>query len=221
MRSKVDEVRAEIKAIHYQHTTSGTYEGRLSDKQAEKQYRELLDLLPEVPGLTNDEIALLTEEINSKINKIGVYIDPDYNTDTIKSFEDFEKAIERIHYQHRYDAGAMFGTLTEDEAKRDYNTLLSLLSEIPSLSVKQMEKLRNEINSRIDNIPKIEEEKVVERRTYREEKVKAFEDAKNRFNRLGFFTKLKLRRQKQSPEHQDVKFMTAEEINGLYKKLSK
>ena len=125
-RSKVDEVRREIKAINYQHVTSHTYEGKLSDEEARREYQKLLDILPDIPGLTNDERNMLQDEIQQRIDTLGKYEHSAYNLDTITDEESFRKAVDRVHYEHRYDAGAMFGTLTDYEAEKDYNTLLSL-----------------------------------------------------------------------------------------------
>ena len=46
---KIEEVRSVIKAINKQHTTSGTYEGRLSDEEALSDYQQLIEALPSIP----------------------------------------------------------------------------------------------------------------------------------------------------------------------------
>ena len=78
----------------------------------------------------------------------------DLASHNIKNVEDFKKAIEKVHYEHRYDAGAMMGTLTANEAKRTYERLLNALDTIPDLSeeesiIDQFEHLR-ELNSGLD-----------------------------------------------------------------------
>lgn len=217
MTRKIDLVRAEIENIHYQHVTPGTYQGRWDDDEARREYTILLESLPEIPGLSLEEIEILKKEIQYKIDKIGVYVDPDYNVDTIKNSNDFRKAIERVHHQHRYDAGAMFGTLTPDEAERDYNTLLQLLNEIDWLTEEEKVEFRAEIATRIENIPKVQQEKRAERIAYDQAFDKAFAEAKKRFDKLSFFEKMKLRRARKAPEHQKTDFMTIEDVNRLYR----
>lgn len=217
MTRKIDLVRAEIENIHYQHVTPGTYHGRWDDDEARREYTILLESLPEIPGLSLEEIEILKKEIQYKIDKIGVYVDPDYNVETIKNSNDFRKAIERVHHQHRYDAGAMFGTLTADEAERDYNTLMQLIDEVEGLTEEEKVEFRTEIATRIENIPKVQQEKRAERIAYDQAFDKAFAEAKKRFDKLSFFEKMKLRRARKAPEHQKTDFMTIEDVNRLYR----
>ena len=69
--------------------------------------------------------------------------------------------IARIHFEHRYDAGAMFGTLTDGEAKRTYEILARRIPEIPGLTEEERNELLQEIAKRIENIPQVENEKVL------------------------------------------------------------
>lgn len=78
--------------------------------------------------------------------------------------------IARIHFEHRYDAGAMFGTLTEDEAKRTYETLARRIPGIPGLTEEEKSELLQEIAKRIENIPQVENEKVLYPDEYPEER---------------------------------------------------
>lgn len=67
--------------------------------------------------------------------------------------------IARIHFEHRYDAGAMFGTLTDYEAKFTYEKLARMIPEIPGLTAQEREELLQEVEVRIQNIPQVEREK--------------------------------------------------------------
>lgn len=67
--------------------------------------------------------------------------------------------IARIHFEHRYDAGAMFGTLTDYEAKYTYEKLAQMIPKIPGLTAQEREDLLQEIEVRIKNIPQVEKEK--------------------------------------------------------------
>lgn len=67
--------------------------------------------------------------------------------------------IARIHFEHRYDAGAMFGTLTEYEAKHAYEKLAQMIPKIPDLTSQEKEELLQEVEVRIQNIPRVEKEK--------------------------------------------------------------
>ena len=217
MTKKIDMVREEIKNIHYYHVTPGTYHGRWTDDEARLKYTELLNSLPKMPGLSAEDIEILKEEIQYKISKIGVYVHSYYNADNIKNANDFEKAIERVHYEHRYDAGAMFGTLTDYEAESDYRVLFNLLDEVKGLTEEEKTRLRAEILTRIEKIPEVHEEKRAERKAYDDAFAQAFEDAKARFEKLSFFEKVKLRKKNKAPEDQKLKFMTIDEVNKLYR----
>ena len=217
-KSKLEEVRAEVKAINEDNTTYGTYEGRLDDAHAKIKYEQLLNALPEIPGLSNEDIEILEREIKQRIASLGKYRHSEYNIDTITNEEEFRKAVDRVHYQHRYDAGAMFGTLTDYEAKKDYQVLLSLLDDIYGLSNDFKAEMKALIQKKIDNIPAVETEKMEERQAYKEEFQQAFMEAKERFNSFGFFKKMKLRKEGKAPEQLNTKFLGIKEVNSLYRK---
>lgn len=217
MKPKIDLVRAEMKNINFYHVTKGTYEGGFSDAEAKIEYTNLLNALPEIPGLSEEEIEILKEEIQHRISMVGTDMHHAYNIDTIKNVEDFKKAIEKVHYEHRYDAGAMMGTLTPQEAERDYKAILSLVDEVKGLTDKEKEELRAEIQTKLENIPQVQQEKREEREAYDEELNREFEAAKARFASLSFFERRKLKKAKKAPENQDLKFMTVDDVKRLYK----
>ncbi len=216
--SKLEEVRNEIKRINEQNIAYGTYEGRIDDEAAKSEYQELLDSLMEIPGLSVDDIVVLQQEIQQRMNTIGKYKHSVYNLDNIIDEETFRKAVERVHYQHRYDAGAMFGTLSPNEAERDYNILLILLDDVIGLSDNFKEEMRGLIQQKIDNIPAVQQEKIEEYKTYQAEHKKAFEEAKERFNKLGLFQKLKLKKQGKAPEQLNAEDLGIDQVNALYRK---
>lgn len=216
--SKIEEVRKEINAIHKDNTSYGTYEGRLSDHAAKKAYEEILNALHEIPGLSIDDIIQLEKELKQRINTIGKYSHLGYNIDNVTNEEDFRKAVEQVHYEHRYDAGAMFGTLTAYEAEKDYNILLELLNDILGLTEEFKTEMRALIQQKIDAIPEVEKEKKEEQKKYEEEYKKAFEEAKKRFNSLSFFQKLKLRKEGKSLEQIDLNRLGIDQVNSLYRK---
>lgn len=218
-KSNVDRVREALNAIDYNHKEgTSVMMGPLSDKEAKEEYMKLLASLPEIPGITEDEIKLLTTEITNKINKIGVYVHPEYNEEKLTNYDEVIAAIERVHYQHRYDAGAMFGTLTVLEATNDYNRILGLLPKIESLTDEQRRELSAVIRTKIGQIPKVEEEKEAERVAAEEEFFNAFQEAKGRFKKLSVFQKIKLSLKGMAPNQIDQVFMTTDDMNNLYRK---
>ena len=216
--NKIEEVRREIMEINKQNSVYGTYETRLSDEAAKAAYEEILGALHEIPGLSIDDIIQLEKEIQQRINTIGKYRNSEYNIDNVSDEKKFRKAVERVHYQHRYDAGAMFGTLSADEAERAYNTLLELLNDVIGLSDSFKAEMTALIERKITEIPKVELEKIEEYKRYQAKAHMAFNQAKARFNELGFFKKLKLRREGMAPEQIDVDIIGIEGVNALYRK---
>ena len=215
MVPKIEEVRSVIKAINKQHTTSGTYDGRLSDEEALSDYQQLIEALPSIPGLSEEDIKVLTVEIEKHIDKIHNPVDERYNLDTITNEEEFRKAIETIHYEHRYSAGGTFGPLTEGEALWDYRLLLGLLDQMNNLNAEVKETLRKEVQSKIDSTSKVEEEKRADRLAVEEEE---FSKAKERFNRLSSFEKLKLKLKGQAPEQLNRESMDSLDYRRMYRK---
>ena len=215
MVPKIEEVRKAIKDINYQHTTSGTYEGKLSDEEALSDYKKLLEALPSIPGLSEDDIKVLTTEIEKYISRVYNPVDERYNEDTITNEEQFRKAIERIHYEHRYSAGGTFGPLTEGEAVSDYRLLISLLDKMDNLTPEVKDVLRKEVQDKIESTASVEEEKRADRRAIKEEE---FAKAKGRFNELSAFTKLKLKLKGQAPEQLNQDSMDTRDLRGLYRK---
>ena len=71
-------------------------------------------------------------------------------------------AIDAIHYEHRYDAGAMIGVLNAAEAETEYKKLQELLDVIPELGDEEREILKREISEKIKKIPEVEAEKDAE-----------------------------------------------------------
>ena len=125
--------------------------------------------------------------------------------------------IEGIHYEHRHDAGAMFGTLTAVEAKRTYERLLNALDTIPDLSEEERDELRREIQSRIENIPNVEKEKDDEYEENKRMYDEAFNEAKTRFAALSPIKQVQLRMKKKDPDSLNYEFMGLDEIKGLYR----
>jgi hypothetical protein len=214
MKPKIDEVKEVIENIHYQHITPGTYEGRLSDEEALKDYNELLEALPSIPGLSEEDIKVLTTEIEKKIGRIHNPVDERYNEDTITNEEEFRKAIEQIHYEHRYSAGGTMGPLTEGEACEYYRLLLNLLDKMDNLTPEVKETLRKEVQGKIDSTEKVEEAKMEDRRAVKAEE---FAKAKARFNRLSSFERLKLKLRGQTPDQVNYESMDMRDLRRLYK----
>ena len=63
----------------------------------------------------------------------------------------------------------MFGTLTVYEVEKDYNILLALLNDILDLSDDFKEEMTTLIKQKIDDIPKVENEKQEELKEYEED----------------------------------------------------
>ena len=215
MVPKIEEVRKVIKAINYQYTTSGTYAGRLTDEQALKDYNELLEALPSIPGLSEEDIKVLTTEIEKKIDRIHNPVDERYNVDTITNEEQFRKAIERVHYEHRYSAGGTFGPLTEGEAQYYYRLLIDLLDKIQGITPEVKDALRNEVQDKINSTATVEEEKRADKRAA---KAQEFSKAKGRFDKLSAFQKLKLNLKGEAPDKIDYDSLDMLDIRGLYRK---
>ena len=68
MLPKIEEVIKVIKIINEQHTTSGTYEGRLSDGEALWDYRLLLNLLDKMDNLSVEVKDVLRKEVQDKMD---------------------------------------------------------------------------------------------------------------------------------------------------------
>ena len=64
--------------------------------------------------------------------------------------------MERIHFEQRFDAGAMFDTLSAEEATRAYNGLLAKLPSIPGITDAERDTLQKEIERRIAEVPNVE-----------------------------------------------------------------
>lgn len=133
-------------------------------------------------------------------------------------YEQVVAAIEHIHYEHTVDAGAMFGTLTESEARHEYTKLLNALPNIPNLTDEERKTLAEMINAKIAAIPQVEAEQRAAYEAYEADKKAAFDAAKKRFDSLSTFEKLRLRQQKQDPNQIDVDWLTLPEIDQLYRK---
>ncbi len=218
-KTRVERVRDKIKLIDYEHKIgSSPMIGQISDEEARRSYRDLLAVLPSIPEITKEEIELLTKEINKKLNKVGVYVHPSYNSDVITDYDGVVKAIEKIHHEHRYDAGAMFGTLTEMEAINAYNILITILPEIESLTDEQRNDLSAQIRVKIGQTSIVEEEKKAEREAEKAEFDKAFEEAKERFKKLSIFQKIRLNLKGKNPEQLETEFMNVNDVNGLYRR---
>lgn len=127
------------------------------------------------------------------------------------------EAIEKIHFEHRHDAGAMFGTLTPDEAERDYRALSNSLDIMPGLTAEDIDELRQEIENRIQNIPQVEAEKEAEYQKDEQRKARAFENAKARYRQLSFFEKQKLKLEGKDPDSLDIEYMYPEHLDALYR----
>lgn len=133
-------------------------------------------------------------------------------------YELVQESMEAIHYEHRYDAGAMFGTLTAREAESTYRRLIAVIPKIPDLTKEEKEKLKAEIEAKIAAIPEVEEEKNAEYHEYEETKKRAFEAAKARFAALSVFEQFSLRQQKLDPENVDIEWKSIPEIEAMYTK---
>ena len=97
-------------------------------------------------------------------------------------YEQVVAAIEHIHYEHTIDAGSMWGTLTESEARHEYTKLLNALPNIPNLTDEERKTLAEMINAKIAAIPQIEAEQRAAYEEYEGKKNAAFEEAKQRQN---------------------------------------
>lgn len=142
------------------------------------------------------------------------------NTDYLlkTKFEQVVSVIEHINYQHTVDAGATYGTLTENEARHEYTNLLNTVSNIPDLTTEEKNTLEGMIQTKIANIPQIQAEQNATYKEYETKKKTAFESAKKRFESLSSFDKLRIKQMKQSPEQIDVDWLTLPEIEQLYRK---
>ena len=133
-------------------------------------------------------------------------------------YEQVVAAIEHIHYEHTVDAGAMWGTLTAQEAKGEYTSLLNMLPNIPDLTPEERAQLTDMINKKIAEIPVVERQQQEQAEQYEVLKHDAFEEAKKRFTSLSKFEQLRLRQMKQDPESIDKDWLSLQEIRRLYRK---
>lgn len=217
MTKKVDLVKTAIKIIEHKQKLGETNPERITQEQAASDYKELLTSLPLIPDLTIEERKELHNEINDKLFVLGFVDHSEYNATNLIDEETFIQAIERVNYQHRYDAGAMFGTLTEKEALRDYNIILSVLEQ-SELTPEVKETLKAMIDAKISQIPEVEAEKTSEEQQYTDRLMNAFNDAKIRFKNLSAYEKMIYKMQGKDPESLDPNNMEIEEVRGLYKK---
>lgn len=127
------------------------------------------------------------------------------------------KVIDRIHFEHRYDAGAMMGTLSAQEAERKYTQILNELNTIPGLTDEERDELSGQIETRIKNIPQVEAEKEAEDQEYKKNKNKAFEEAKTRYKNLSVFTQIRLKLARKDPNSIDTEWLQPEQIEDLYR----
>lgn len=213
--NKYEELKGAIEKVHYQHTVDAGMMGLLSDQEALKAYKEIMGTINQTTELTEEEIKELTNIISDKIDRIIHPRHPMYNEDLITNEEEFKVAIENIHYRQRYDDGIM-GTLNDGDAIKLYNILLGVLEKMKGLSPEVERALRKSVMVKIGQAPKVEREKIDEYNEYKVKQQVAFEAAKERFKSLSLFEKFKLYRLKQTPKHQDVDFMSVEEIDNLY-----
>ena len=217
MNKKVDLVRTAIRIIEHKHKLPVSNPESINQEQAASDYNELLAALPTIPDLTNEERKELSNEINDKMFRLGFVDHSEYNPTNLVDEETFTKAVERVNYQHRYDAGAMFGTLTAKEAERDYNIILGVLEE-SDLSPEVKEAIRAMIADKLEHIPDVEAEKRTEEQEYTDRLMNAFNDAKIRFKNLSAYERMIYKMQGKDPEHLDPNDMELEEVRGLYKK---
>ena len=133
-------------------------------------------------------------------------------------FEQVVAAIEHVHYEHTVDAGAMWGTLTAQEAKSEYTKLLNMLPNIPDLTPEEKTQLAEMINKKIAEIPAVERQMQENAEQYEVLKHDAFEEAKKRFSKLSKFEQLQLRQLKKDPESIDKDWLSLQEIRELYRK---
>ena len=177
--TKKQQVQAEIARIHFEHRyDAGALFGTLSASEAKGAYTKLAAMINSIPGLTDAEKEELRQEINVRIQNIPqVEMDKDEHPeeypdeceygvakDTLFKLkvEQVRDRIAKVHYEHRYDAGAMWGTLSASEAESEYVKLMGLLYSIPDITSEESDMLAEEIQERIDKIPEVEAEKDAE-----------------------------------------------------------
>lgn len=124
--------------------------------------------------------------------------------------------IEKVHYQHRHDAGAMFGTLSPEEAEKAYREILNRISTNHQLSSDDYQELTDLIESKINNIPQVEREKENEYQKSEQTWNNSFARAKQRFDQLSFFKKRRLRLEGKDPESLG-EVISAEQLDKLYR----
>ena len=183
--TKKQQVQAEIARIHFEHRyDAGAMFGTLTDREAKVTYEKLALRIPQIPGLTDQEKEELLQEVQERIQNIPqVEQDKRDNPDEYpeeredgvskktlfkNKVEQVRDRIEQVHYEHRYDAGAMWGVLTAREAESEYVKLMGLLYSIPDITPEERDMLVDEIQQKIDKIPEVEEEKHAEYLAFQE-----------------------------------------------------
>lgn len=177
--TKKQQVQAEIERIHFEHRyDAGALFGTLGEDEARRAYETLAQRIDNIPGLTDAEKEELKQEIATRIQNIP-QVEKDKDEHPEEYPDEYEYGVPRdtlfklkvdqvrdriakVHYEHRYDAGAMWGVLTASEAESEYVKLMGLLYSVPDITPEESDMLAAEIQDRIDKIPEVEAEKNAE-----------------------------------------------------------
>ena len=160
-----------------------------------------------------------------------------FNIDNLKNkkAEDVPKAIRTIEYRLR-TPGTYDGRITEEEAISDYNELIEALSTIMDLTEEEIN--TKQIKEKIALVPQdlpepglgvirmhTPTEEEIQRdnairfsiRQRETERLRLYEEAKERYNKLSVFEKLVLNLKSKDPKSIKFENMRDEEIKKLYK----
>ena len=162
-----------------------------------------------------------------------------FNIDNLKNkkAEDVPKAIRTIEYRLR-TPGTYDGRITEEEAISDYNELIEALSTIMDLTEEEINTFTEQIKEKIALVPQdlpepglgvirmhTPTEEEIQRdnairfsiRQRETERLRLYEEAKERYNKLSVFEKLVLNLKSKDPKSIKFENMRDEEIKKLYK----
>lgn len=219
---RVREKIKEIRDLHEIDNSGMCGPDPLNELETEAEFRKLLDSLSEYKYLSEKRVGLLTDEIKSEIKRLYFVTIEKLMNKKVKTEEDVLELLEEISVAHVNGSKTLlqYGTrkpLDYVTALKCYKSLLFYLEDMEELSSEQKIKLATLIEEKISGLKKVESEKLDAYIASSKEKDKEFDAAKERFNSLSFFKKMKLKMTKQSPEYQEVNKMDVESIKKLYR----
>lgn len=166
-------------------------------------------------SLTNNE----KENLKSKINNLKKDL-PILNRERNLPYNKSINAIKLLEEDFLEDS---FWRPTPEELEQSYIRVLNILRNNDELTNKEKAMLKEFVSQKISEIPTLTERRDKEEKKHKAEKKVAIENAKERYKKQSFFTKLKQTLSKETPKQMkdDFDFMSVDSIDELYKGKSK